>query len=236
MNTKEILAELQKAGSESTKKIQLKHGAKEPVYGVKVEDLKKIQKMIKANQQQIAMELYETGIADAMYLAGLIADGSRMTKKELQTWAERANQTMITEYTVPWVTSENQDGWELALKWIDSPKENIACTGWATLANIMSTRPDDTLDIQVLGSLLQRIEKEIGNAPNRVRYCMNAYVIAAGSFIKDLNKPAISTGKKIGTVEVDMGGTYCKVPFAPDYIKKVVDKGYLGKKRKAIKC
>ena len=65
---------------------------------------------------------------------------------------------------------------------------------------------------------------------------MNAYVIAAGSFIKDLNKPAISTGKKIGTIEVDMGGTYCKVPFAPDYIKKVVDKGYLGKKRKIIKC
>ena len=236
MNTKEILAELQKAGSESTKKIQLKHGAKEPFYGVKVEDLKKIQKKIRSNQQQIAMELYETGIADAMYLAGLVADGSKMTKKELQAWAERANQTMITEYTVPWVASENQDGWELALKWIDSPKENIACTGWATLTNIMSTRPDDTLDIGVLGSLLQRIEKEIGNAPNRVRYCMNAYVIAAGSFIINLNKPAISTGKKIGTVEVDMGGTYCKVPFAPAYIKKVVDKGYLGKKRKAIKC
>jgi hypothetical protein len=182
------------------------------------------------------MELYETGIADAMYLAGLVADGSKMTKKELQSWADKANQAMITEYTVPWVTSENQQGWELALQWIDSPKENIACAGWATLSNIMSTRADETLDIPVLGSLLQRIEKEIGNAPDRVRYCMNAYVIAAGSFIKDLNKTAISTGQKIGNVEVDMGGTYCKVPFAPDYIKKVVDKGYLGKKRKAIKC
>jgi hypothetical protein len=31
----------------------------------------------------------------------------------------------------------------------------------------------------------------------------------------------IDTGKNIGSVEVDMGGTYCNLPFAPGYIKKV---------------
>ena len=57
MTSKQVLEEIKKAGNESTKKIHLKHGAKEPFYGVKVEDLKKIQKKIKENQQQIAMEL-----------------------------------------------------------------------------------------------------------------------------------------------------------------------------------
>ena len=80
------------------------------------------------------------------------------------------------------------------------------------------------------------MEKQIAKAPNRVRYCMNSFVIAVGSFVKELNKEAIETGKKIGSVEVDMGGTSCKVPFAPDYIKKVVDKGYLGRKKKTAKC
>jgi hypothetical protein len=39
-----------------------------------------------------------------------------------------------------------------------------------------------------------------------------------------------------GLVEVDMGNTACKVPFAPDYIQKVKDRGTIGKKRKSARC
>jgi len=46
MTTKEILQQLKEMGSETTKNTLIKHGAKEPFYGVKVEDLKKIQKKI----------------------------------------------------------------------------------------------------------------------------------------------------------------------------------------------
>jgi hypothetical protein len=45
-----------------------------------------------------------------MYLAGMVADGSQMSKKQLNGWAEGAvNLQMISEYTVPWVTVENAD-------------------------------------------------------------------------------------------------------------------------------
>lgn len=236
MNTKEILAELKKAGNEQTKKILLKHGAKEPFYGVKIEDLKKIHKKVKENQQQVAMELFESGIGDAQYLAALMADGSKMSKKELQTWAENAGWQMISEYSVAWVTSENENAFELALKWIDSKNPKVASTGWNSISSLMATWPDEKIDIPAIRKLLNRVEKEIQDAPNRVKYCMNSFVIATGSFMKDLNKEAIEVGKKIGGVEVDMNGTHCKVPFAPDYIKKVMDKGYLGKKKKTVKC
>jgi 3-methyladenine DNA glycosylase AlkD len=236
MNTKEVLLEIKKAGNEQTKKTLLKHGAKEPFYGVKIEDLKKIQKKIKENQQQVAMELFKSGIADAQYLAGLMADGSKMNKKELETWAENASWEMISEYSVAWVACENENAFAIALKWIDSKKPNIATTGWNTISSIMATWPDEKIDITAVRKLLKRVEKEISNAPNRVKYCMNSFVIAAGSFVKDLNKEAIEVGKKIGGVEVDMNGTNCKVPFAPVYIKKVMDKGNIGKKKKTAKC
>ncbi len=236
MNTKEVLAELKKVGSEQTKKVFLKHGAKEPFYGVKVEDLKKIQKRIKENQQQIALELFDSGIGDAQYLAGLMADGSKMSAKELQTWAEKAQWQMVSEYSVAWVASENEKAFGLALKWIDTKNAKIACAGWNTVNSIMATWPDEKINMALLRKLLKRVEKEIYEAPNRVKYCMNSFVIAAGSFIKDLNKEAIETGKKIDNVEVDMNGTYCKVPSAPVYIKKVMDKGCLGKKKKTAKC
>ena len=47
---------------------------------------------------------------------------------------------------------------------------------------------------------------------------------------------ALQTAAKIGIVEVDMGGTACKVPYAPEYIQKVQKRGAIGKKRKTAKC
>ena len=235
MTSKEVLAALKNYGNENTKKIHLTHGAKEPLYGVKVEDLKKVLKQIK-NDQQLALELYETGNSDAMYLAGLAADGAKMTKKQLQQWADKAYWSFLSEYTVPWVATESPQGYELAMEWIDSKKENLASTGWATINTIVSTKPNEELDVKKLKALLARVDKEIQKAPNRVKYTMNAFVIGLGSYVPELNKEAMAIAKKIGVVTVDMNGTACKTPFAPDYIKKVMDKGRLGVKRKNIKC
>ena len=41
--------ELKSKGSESTKKVLLKHGIKEPFFGVKISDLKVIEKRVKKN-------------------------------------------------------------------------------------------------------------------------------------------------------------------------------------------
>ena len=73
MQLAEIMQQLEAWGSEQTKKTLMRHGAREPLFGVKVGDLKKIEKKVKKNHQ-LAMQLYDTGNADAMYLAGLIAD------------------------------------------------------------------------------------------------------------------------------------------------------------------
>ena len=76
------------------------------MFGVKIGDLKPMQKKLKG-QQQLAMELYATKNSDAMYLAGLIANGSNMTRKQLDQWAKEASWHMIAGYSVPWVTAEH---------------------------------------------------------------------------------------------------------------------------------
>jgi 3-methyladenine DNA glycosylase AlkD len=235
MNTLQVLAKLEALGSESTRKIHEKHGARQPFFGVKVADLKKLQKELK-NDQSLAMELYETGNADAMYLAGLMADGSAMSKKQLQSWAEKAYWHTLSEYVVPWVTSESAYGHELAMQWIDDKREHIAAAGWCTLSGLVAIKEDKDLDLKELQSLLERVQKTIHTAPNRVRYTMNGFIISVGGYVSALTAKAIETGKKVGAVQVDMGGTACQVPSAPDYIKKMKDKGYIGKKRKTIKC
>src|SRR6266576_6501604 len=87
---KAILDELKPLGSESYKNTLKNHGIKEPIYGVKIEYLKKIQKRVKTNYQ-LALDLFDTGVDDAMYLSGLIADDAKMTKKDLNHWLKIAN-------------------------------------------------------------------------------------------------------------------------------------------------
>ena len=235
MTADEIVKQLKPLGSDSYKKTLLNHGIKEPAYGVKIEELKKYQKRIKMDYQ-LALDLYDTGIYDAMYLAGLIADDLKMTKKDLRQWVAKANCNMLREYTVSWVAAQSNFGHELAKEWIESEKEGIAAAGWATLSSLVSVKDDADLDLAELKKLLERVQKTIHNQPNRVRHAMNQFVIAVGSYVKSLTTLAVQTGTKVGPVTVDMGDTACKVPYAPEYIEKVQKRGSIGKKRKSTKC
>lgn len=235
MTAAEIVAELKTLGKENYKRVLLKHGIAEPVFGVSVEELKKIQKRVKKDYQ-LALDLYDTGIYDAMYLAGLIADDDQMTKRDLQRWVDNATCDALCGYTVAWVAAESPHGWEMALKWIDSAKPSVAAAGWSTLVSYVAITDDAQLDLAELKQLLKRVEKSIHDAPNCVRYAMNSFVIAQGSYVKSLADLALKTAEKIGPVAVELATKDCKVPFAPDYIRKVQKRGAVGKKRKTAKC
>ena len=235
MTTEEILSELKNYGNEQTKSTYIKHGAKEPLFGVKVQDLKKILKKTKKNHE-LSLALYATGNYDAMYLAGLMADEEQITKEQLEQWVDQAYWSYLSEYAIPWVAAETVHGFELGLKWIQSDVESVASAGWATLAYYAAVNEDEKLDIKTYITLLNTIEKEIHSAQNRVRYTMNGFVIAVGSYVASLTEKSKEVAEQIGKVSVDVGGTACKVPLATEYIEKVIAKGRIGKKRKTARC
>ena len=235
MTLDETMKLLESKGSEQTRKTFRRHGAPEAMFGVKVGDLKPIAKLIKGDQK-LAMELYATGNSDAMYLAGLVADGAKMKRAELDRWAKQATWHMISGCTVPWVASEHPDAIEIALKWIDSPKEGIAVAGWGTLSNVVTTTPDEKLPIRQLDTLINRTVKTIHTSPNRVRYAMNNFVICCGTYVAPLADKAIAAARKIGRVEVDMGQTDCQVPDAESYILKSRHGLPVAPKRKTTRC
>jgi hypothetical protein len=234
MTAAEVMAELEKLGTAQTKKTFKNHGCPEPFFGVKVGDLKTIVKKVRRDTP-LARELYATGNSDAMYLAGLIADGREMTADELDGWARAATWYMPCEYTVPWVAAESAHGWALGLRWIDDPEPNVQCAGWNTLAGIASLLPDEKLDVATLSALLDRVGETIHGAPNRVRYTMNGFVIGIGAYVRALTEKAKATAAKVGTVRVDMGDTECRVPAAAEYIDRTIARGQY-KKKKTVKC
>ena len=236
-NAATIMAELKSKGNEKTRALFGRHGmAVERVLGVSVADLKVIAKTIKG-QQGLACELYETGVMDAMYLAGMVADGRKLTGAELGKYLEQAGGLqMISEYTIPWLAVENPAGRELALEWIGSPIEHMAAAGWATYSGLVATKPDAELDLGEIDRLMTGIPKRIGSAPNRARMAMNSFVISVGTYVKPLLERAKAVAGELGEVSVDVGDTACKVPLATAYIEKVEGMGRVGQKRKTIRC
>lgn len=232
---KAILDELESLGTESYKRVLLKHGVHEPCFGTKIADMQKIVKRVKKDYR-LAMELYDSGVYDAMYLAGLIADDTKMTKKDLKGWLSKASCRMLCSWTVPWVAAGSDHGWDLAIEWIDSKKTNVALAGWATLGSIVSVKPDNELDLKKLEGLIERVEGRIHSESDFVRYQMNGFMISVGTYVAPLTDKVLRAAKKIGSVDADLGDNSCKVPDIAEYIGKVKAKGGIGKKRKTAKC
>jgi 3-methyladenine DNA glycosylase AlkD len=235
MTANDVMAELKKNGSEQIKKIFARHGAREPYFGVKVEQLKTIQKKIKKNHA-LSLELYATGNSDAMYLAGLISDPMVMTKAELNSWAKGAYWYMLSCFTVPWTASESRYARELALKWMKDKNEQVAAAGWATYGSYLAITQDEELDMDEIAGLLMTVEKTIHSSQNRVKWIMNNFVIAVGSYVAPLVPHAKKTAKAMGVPDVDVGDTSCKINDATAYIAKVEAMGRVGKKRKTAFC
>lgn len=235
MELKEVMEYLHSKGSEQTRKIFSKHGAPSNQFGVKVGDLKPIEKKEK-NNHELALDLYATGNSDAQYLAGLIADPKKFSKDDFKNWALNAEWYMISEYAVAWNIAESPICMDVCSDWINSKEVKLQEAAWAALGAYLGIIDNNQLDLEFHSNLIERIEKNIHSESNRVKYCMNGYLIALGCAVPELTEKCKNAGAKIGKVDVFIGKTSCKVPEIVPYIEKVEKMNRIGKKKKNAKC
>src|SRR5437870_3612767 len=86
MTLAEAMRELEKAGSEQTRKTYARHGARGPMFGVSFATLKTLVKRIGVDHD-LALALWDTGNFDARNLALKIADPARISSADLDRWA-----------------------------------------------------------------------------------------------------------------------------------------------------
>jgi 3-methyladenine DNA glycosylase AlkD len=216
MTLAETMAALAKQGSAQTRKTYLRHGAPEPMFGVKFGDLKTLYKRISIDHE-LALALWDTGNFDARNLAYKIVDPQRMTPSDLDRWAHAPNATMCGAY-VAHTAAEGPHARGRADAWLAGKGEAERCAGW-TLVGAMAQRDEATPDSWFAERLAQ-IEKTIHSSPNRERSAMNQALIAIGCRSATLKKSVLAAAKRIGTVEIDHGDTACKTPQAKEYVEK----------------
>lgn len=214
---KPLYAQLEKLGTAQNRKIFARHGAPDDMFGVSFANIYALQKQIKRDHD-LALELWDTGNADAQTLAALIADPDRATRTELSAWARSATWFMTIDYLASFVAT-TPHAIPLATKWMAARKENIRRAGYSTLASLLKNGAP--LDTDLVASTLDTIEREIHDSPNRAREAMNTTLICIGTYRDDFHKKALAAAKRIGFVEIDHGdNTNCKDFIATDEIAK----------------
>jgi 3-methyladenine DNA glycosylase AlkD len=217
MSFADVMRELEKAGSEQTRKTYARHGAEPPMFGVSFATLKTLTKRIGVDHE-LAQALWDTGNFDARNLAVKVVDPARMTSGELDRWVREGSAARLCGGYVAMLAAEGPHGATKAEQWLSSrnPKERGAA--WVLLGQL--SQRDETTPDAFFEKRLAEIERTIHSAPNSERDGMNMAVITIGCRNAALRKAATAAAKRIGKVDIDHGDTSCKTPDAAAYIAK----------------
>ncbi len=213
----EVMSELEKSGSEQTRKTYARHGVVQPMFGVSFATLKTLMKRIGVDHE-MALKLWDTDNFDARNLAVKIVDPALMSVAQLDAWALDPGARMCSGY-VAHVAVEGPHAQTCVKRWLASANEVKRCVGWGLVCALAMRNA--TMEDAWFAKQLGDIEASIHKAPNAEREAMNHAVIAIGSRSVGLRKAAMAAAQRIGKVEVDHGDTACKTPDAAAYIDKV---------------
>ena len=215
MKLTEAMEQLEAFGSEQTRKTWCRHGAAEPMFGVKFGDLTKLQKQIKVDHA-LAAELWRTGNHDARLLACMVADASAVTEKELKAWASEVKDSSTAEALAAFA-SRTPMAAKIREVWLADAKMSRA--GWSMVGHC--AKEGISLDEAAALGYIKRIEADIHKAENWTRRTMMYVLIGIGGRSVALRKAAEAAIKRIGPVAFDPGNTACEFPDAIPYIAKM---------------
>ncbi|MEO0447128.1 MAG: DNA alkylation repair protein [Verrucomicrobiota bacterium] len=225
MTATEALAELESKGTEQTRKIYLRHGVVEEMFGVSYGDLDKLAKVIRRQKAtEIADDLWESQNHDAKVLATKLFGDQPMTQAHANQLAKGVRHPLQSTGLAE-VVAKQEYAPVLAEKWIVlSVTRSLwkVHLGWATVASIaVAKKPPRKVENSWFHPMIETIESTIHDSPNDLRGQMNDSLIAIGSRDETLRDLALDAAKRIGVVDVDHGETSCKTPDATAYIEKV---------------
>jgi 3-methyladenine DNA glycosylase AlkD len=234
MNLESVMSELEVLGKERLKKMYLSNGAHEPLFGVATGAMKPMAKKIKINQP-LAEQLYATGNYDAMYFAGIIADPKAMTAADYDRWMDAAYFYMLSDYVVAVTLAEADIAQEVADQWIASGEELRMSAGWSCYCWLLGSRPDREFPESKISAMLELVEKTIHESPDRTKSAMNNFMYTAAVSYLPLHDKAVETANAVGPVEMKRDNK-SKFLNASENIRKEVERGKLGFKRKYVRC
>ncbi|WP_394622111.1 DNA alkylation repair protein [Lentzea sp. JNUCC 0626] len=208
------MAELAALDDPKMRAVNEKHGDD---HGVNLTKLRAIAKRLKT-QQDLAVELWATGDTAARLLALLINRPKAFTHDDLDAMLREAERPKVHDWLVNYVVKKSPHCEALRVLWFADDDPVVASAGWALTVDRVAKQPDG-LD---LDGLLDRIEKDMKDAPQRLQWAMNHCLAQIGIERPELRARALEIGERLEVLKDYPTPAGCTSPFAPAWIEEMV--------------
>ncbi|GGS36359.1 DNA alkylation repair protein [Streptomyces nojiriensis] len=210
----QVMAELAALEDPRIREVNERHGDD---HGVNLTKLRAVAKRLKT-QQDLARELWRTDDSAAMLLALLICRPKAFERDELDTMLRGARTPKVHDWLVNYVVKKSPHSEELRLAWFADPDPVVASAGWALTTERVAKKPDG-LD---LPGLLDAIEAEMKDAPERLQWAMNHCLAQIGIEHPEYRARALDIGERLEVLKDYPTPPNCTSPFAPAWIAEMV--------------
>jgi 3-methyladenine DNA glycosylase AlkD len=210
----EVMAELAALEDPKVRAVNERHGDD---HGVNLGELRALAKRLKT-QQDLARQLWETDDSAARMLAILICRPKAFERNELDTMLRSARTPKVHDWLVSYVVKKSPHAEALRLAWSADPDPVVASAGWALTTERVARKPEG-LD---LAGLLDTIEAELKDAPDRLQWAMNHCLAQIGIEHAEHRSRAIDIGERLEVLKDYPTPPNCTSPFAPIWISEMV--------------
>jgi len=210
----EVMAELAALEDPRAREVNERHGDD---HGVNLGRLRAVAKRLRT-QQDLAVELWRTGDTAARLLALLICRPKAFGRDELDAMLREARTPKVHDWLVNYVVKKSPHTEDLRVAWSGDPDPVVASAGWALTTERVARKPEG-LD---LAGLLDVIEAEMKDAPDRLQWAMNHCLAQIGIEHPAHRARALDIGERLGVLRDYPTPPNCTSPFAPVWITEMV--------------
>ncbi|MFF0728769.1 DNA alkylation repair protein [Streptomyces sp. NPDC004134] len=214
MTLTEVMAELAELEDPKARAVNERHGDD---HGVNLGKLRALAKRLRT-QQPLARELWRTGDTAARLLALLVCRPKAFERDELDAMLREARTPKVHDWLVNYAVKKNPHAEELRLAWLADPDPVVASAGWALTAERVVKSPAG-LDP---AGLLDVIEAELKDAPDRLQWAMNTCLAQIGIEHPAHRARAVAVGERLEVLKDYPVSPGCTSPFAPVWIAEMV--------------
>ena len=186
-------------------------------HGVNLSQLRALAKRLKT-QQDLSVRLWATGDTAARLLALLVCRPKAFRRDELDAMLRDARAPKLQDWLVNYVVKKSPHGEELRTAWLADTDPVVAAAGWALTSDRVVKKPGG-LD---LPALLDTIEAEMRDAPDRLQWAMNTCLAQIGIEHAAYRKRATAIGERLEVLKDYPTPPGCTSPFAPAWIGEMV--------------
>ncbi|MBP2217232.1 DNA alkylation repair protein [Arthrobacter sp. CAN_C5] len=212
----EVLAELALLEDPKIKAVNERHGDD---HAVNLGKLRAVAKTLKT-QHDLARDLWASDDTAARLVALLICRPKAFDRDELDSMLREARAPKVHDWLVNYVVKKSPHAEDLRITWSADPDPIVASAGWALTSERVIKNPD-AID---LPALLDVIEAEMKDAPDRLQWAMNHCLAMIGIEHSAYRARALAIGERLEVLKDYPTSPNCTSPFAPNWINEMVSR------------